>query len=92
MQELDPTWGRVISVWWLLAWRSAVGAVLLGVALGSGFSAVAALANWPADRVQAGGFALGAMGGVLWALIVVRMALKKRYSNFRIGLVPVTTA
>lgn len=92
MQELEPTWGRVLSVWWLVAWRSAVGALLLGAAVGFVFGAIAALQNWPADKIQMVSSVLGGLIGVLWAIVVVRMALKKQYSNFRIALVPVTAA
>src|SRR3974377_1448493 len=27
--KLEPTWDRVIAVWWLMAWRSVVGGLLL---------------------------------------------------------------
>jgi len=33
MHELELSWGRVLSVWWLIAWRGLVGSVLLGAAL-----------------------------------------------------------
>ncbi len=92
MQELDPTWGRVMSVWWLLAWRTMVGAVLLGGAVVFVFGAITALENWPADKIQMVSSVLGAVIGVLWAIVVVRMALKKQYGNYRIALVPVTMA
>ncbi len=92
MQELEPTWGRVMSVWWLLAWRSAAGALLLGSAVGFVFGANAALQNWPADKIQMVSSVLGGLIGLIWAIVVVRMALKKRYGNFRIALVPMTAA
>ncbi len=92
MEELKPTWGRVMSVWWLVAWRSAVGALLLGAVAGGVFGSIAALRNWPADSIQTGALILGGVFGVLWAIVVVGMALKKQYSNFRIALVPVTAA
>ena len=90
MQELEPTWGRVMSVWWLLAWRGMVGAVLIGAAVGFVFGAFAALADWPADKIQSVSTVLGGVIGALWGIVVVRMALKKRYGKFRIALVPVT--
>jgi len=92
MEELEPTWGRVVSVWWLLAWRSMVGAFLLGAVAGGIFGFFAALANWPADSIQTGASILGGVIGVLWAIVVVGMALKKQYGSFRIALVPVTAA
>lgn len=89
MQELDPTWGRVLSVWWLLAWRTMVGAFVLGAIAGGVFGAFAALADWPADKIQSVSAVIGGVIGALWGIVVVGMALKKRYSNFRIALVPV---
>lgn len=92
MQELEPTWGRVLSVWWLLAWRSMVGALLIGAVLGTAFAAFAALRNWPAESIQASGTAITALIGLIWVIVVVRMALKKQYGNFRIALLPMTAA
>ncbi len=92
MQELDPTWGRVMSVWWLLAWRTMVGAVLLGGAVVFVFGAITALADWPADKIQSVSAVLGGVIGALWGIVVVRMALKKQYGDFRIALVPISPA
>ena len=92
MQELNPTWGRVMSVWWLLAWRTMVGAVLLGALTGGVFSVFAALADWPADKIQSVSAVLGGVIGALWGIVVVRMALKKQYGDFRIALVPISLA
>ena len=92
MQELDPTWGRVMSVWWLLAWRTMVGAVLLGGAVVFVFGAITALADWPADKIQSVSAVLGGVIGALWGIVVVRMALKKQYGDFRIALVPISLA
>ena len=92
MQELDPTWGRVMSVWWLLAWRTMVGAILLGALAGGVFGGVAALADWPADKIQSVSAVLVGVIGALWGIVVVSMALKKRYGDFRIALVPISPA
>ncbi len=92
MQELDPTWGRMMSVWWLLAWRTLVGAVLLGALTGGVFGVFAALADWPADKIQSVSAVLVGVIGALWGIVVVRMALKKQYGDFRIALVPISLA
>ncbi len=92
MQELDPTWGRMMSVWWLLAWRTMVGAVLLGALTGGVFGVFAALADWPADKIQSVSAVLVGVIGALWGIVVVRMALKKQYGDFRIALVPISLA
>ena len=33
-KELEPTLGRTLSVWWLLAWRGTLVGALMGAALG----------------------------------------------------------
>jgi ABC-type enterobactin transport system permease subunit len=89
MQELEGTWARILSVWWLMLWRSVVGSVLIGFAAGAVLGLIGALANWPADTVDVAAYVLGLVIGVLWGVVVLCMALKKRYEGFRIALVPV---
>ena len=87
MQELEVTWGRVLSVWWLIVWRGTVGGMALGLV--GGF--VAGFICDVIGHVEWAGLAGGVTGlllGVPWALVVIRMALKKRYADFRIALVP----
>jgi ABC-type Fe3+-siderophore transport system permease subunit len=88
MQELEVTWRRVMGVWWLVAWRSVVGAVLIGAAIGFVIGSVGALAGIPEQSLTILGTAAGAIVGLVWAIVVVRMALRKQYSDFRLALVP----
>jgi hypothetical protein len=88
MQELEITWGRVASVWWLLAWRTLVGAMLLGAAFGFLIGFVGALAGLPQDKITTLSSIVGGIIGLVWGFVVVRMALKKQYSDFRLVLVP----
>jgi hypothetical protein len=88
MQELEITWGRVMSVWWLVAWRSGVGAVLLGAAIGFVIGFIGALAAVPVQTITVLSTAAGAIVGLVWAIVVVRMALRKHYGDFRLALVP----
>lgn len=87
MQELKMTWERVARVWWLIAWRGLLGGWILAVVLafligeagghlGFDFSTVAAIAT-----------TLSSLAGLTWGLLVVKMALKKNYSDFRLALV-----
>jgi xanthosine utilization system XapX-like protein len=95
MQELDVTWGRAFRVWWLLLWRSIVGATLLSFVAGFVFGLIYALLagvfGWPAVGASIGGGVLGVIIGGVWAVLVVRMALNKKYAEFRIVLVPHST-
>lgn len=87
MQELEVTWGRVMSVWWLLAWRSGLGAVLIGAAVGFVIGLVGALAGVSTDTITVLSTIAGAVVGLVWAIVVVRMALRKQYGEFRLALV-----
>jgi hypothetical protein len=87
MQELEPTWKRALSVWWLIVWRTFVGFLLLTIAsillgdllvaiIGDGsetLSVVAAVIVWVLS--------------IVWGVVVVRMALRKTYSDFRLALI-----
>ena len=86
MQELEITWERAMRVWWLIAWRgllvgwiiAVVLAFLIGEAggrLGVDFPTVAAVAT-----------VLSWLAGLAWGLVVVKMALKKNYQDFRMAL------
>ena len=87
MQELDVTWKRVLSVWWLSMWRGLVGGVILGGLFG-GIVGVAAVAAGKPDSAAYWGEIFGIVVGVVWGFFVIKMALRKKYSEFRIVLVP----
>jgi hypothetical protein len=84
MQELEVTWGRVLSVFWLIFWRGMVGAVIIGAVIGFviGFAVglSGAQMNPLVSAIPSG------IAGVVWYLAVIRMALKKQYKDFRIVL------
>jgi hypothetical protein len=90
MQELEVTFGRALSVWWLLLWRGFLGAFVLSFIVGFVFGLVYGILGriygWPVGGAIGGGI-LGAVSSALWGILVVRMALNKRYSEFRIVLV-----
>ena len=88
MQELEPTWPRVLSVWWLISWRGIVGAVLLGAAAGFVLGFVVALLQLPEQIITVGGGVMGGIIGLVWVVVVIRMALRKKYGDFRIALLP----
>jgi len=87
MQELEVTWGRVASVWWLLAWRGVLGGLLIGAAVGFVIGLVGFFAGLSLEAINLLSTVAGAAVGLLWALVVVRMALKKQYGEFRLVLV-----
>ena len=87
MSELEATPRRVLSVWWLLAWRAAAGAGLLG-GIGGIIVGVVTIAIGHREWGPWTSAALGYLLSFPWSFVVVGMALRKRYRNFRIVLVP----
>ena len=87
MQELDPTWRRTLSVWWLVMWRGLLGGTAIGFAIGFVVGAIRMALGIP--QLSQAVPILGAITAGLWFLLVVRMALRKRYKGFRIALVPI---
>ena len=90
MQELEPTFRRAISVWWLIMWRGVVlGLIVAGVpvfVIGLIIGAVGvSLEASPVATGLAG--LVGVSIGVAWHIYVVRMALRKHYAGFRLALV-----
>src|SRR5215469_337191 len=77
MQELDLTWHRTMRMWWFFVWRGFVGGVIICAIAGfPQFSPlVAKVVGYPA--------------GVVWSLFVLRMMVRKKYSDFSLALVPV---
>ncbi|HTT47497.1 MAG TPA: hypothetical protein VMG39_05765 [Pseudolabrys sp.] len=88
MQELEVTWGRTISIWWLFMWRSLLGALVFGFAIGAAIGFFVAILGLPREIITIASPLLGAVIGILWGVMVMRMALRKLYSDFRIVLVP----
>jgi len=87
MQELEPTWGRVTAVCWLMLWRGIVGGTVLGAVMGFIIGLVGALLGFAKAATTLSALA-GVSLGLVWWLFVVRMALRKQYDDFRIALVP----
>jgi hypothetical protein len=86
MQELEATWGRVLSVWWLIAWRGFFGGVVLGF-LGGFIAGFVCGAIGHAEWARSAGVAASLVLGLPWGVAVIRMALLKKYEGFRIALV-----
>ena len=100
--ELEITKRRLLSIWWLIIWRGLVIGVLIGMVVGAivGFIVGVAMAMTmhPLDMAQVQQTARIASLivciplGIVWHLFVLRMALKKRYKDFRIVLMPLDSA
>jgi len=89
--ELEPNLKRTLSVWWLLAWRGTLCGALMGGALGAVVGIVWYALHLSPQHLQVVTGVLGGLVGLAWGFVVLRMALRKTYSGFRIALVPVAT-
>lgn len=88
MEELDTTWDRLLKVWWLFTWRGVVMAAVAGFLAGVVAGVIVGLIGHPEWGKIAGGIA----GLCIWfpvAVVAMRMAFRKQYSDFRIAMLPV---
>ena len=75
------------SVWWLMMWRGTLVGLVVGGTVGIIGGFLIALAGHP-ELGGIGGSIAGLIVGPFWWMLVVHMALKKKYKEFRIALVP----
>jgi hypothetical protein len=87
MQELELTRERVMGVWWLLAWRALLGGWLLAVALAFLLGAAGDRLGLDFPTTAAIVTVISWLAGLTWGFFVVKMALKKKYKDFRLALV-----
>jgi hypothetical protein len=87
MQGLEFTWKRVVAVWWLLTWRGGLGSMLLAVAGGAADGAISGARGAPSIPLTWTLNIITGVLGLIWMVFVVRMALRKRYSDFRLAAV-----
>lgn len=87
--ELEPNLKRTLSVWWLMAWRGTLCGALMGGALGVVIGIVSLAMQWSPQSMQLMATIAGSLVGLAWGVVVLRMALRKKYNGFRIALVPV---
>jgi uncharacterized protein (DUF697 family) len=87
LQEVEITIGRLLRIVWLIAWRGALGGFLLGAIVGFLIGVVMTAQGSPLKLIQLVTGIAGGIVGLIWWIAVLRMALKKQYSDFRIALI-----
>jgi hypothetical protein len=87
MKEVEITWARVASVWWLIVWRGLVGGWILAIIIAFFIGEAGGRLQIPFPVVAAVGTALAWTAGLSWGFFVVKMALEKTYKEFRLALV-----
>jgi hypothetical protein len=76
-----------MRVWWLFVWRTAVGGFVFAFIVGFIAGFLNAVLGKPLEGGVLGAV-LGWVASMIWSTFVIRMALKKHYSDFKIVLVP----
>jgi hypothetical protein len=88
MPGLEVSLGRLLRIYWLFVWRSLLGSLVIGFVLGFIAGFVLGVFGAKTTQIQTVGGALGVIGGAIWSFFCLRMALTKKYRDFRIVLVP----
>jgi len=87
MQELEPDWRRTASVWWLIAWRTFLGGWIMALIIGFVAGEIGARLGLAFQPVALFATVLAWLAALAWGFVVLRMALKKHYKEFRLALV-----
>ena len=81
-------WSSVLKIWWLMTWRATLGSVATGAAIGVVVAIIGLILHWPPVTRTVVIFAIGTLVGLAWRVVAVRMALTKRYADFRLTISP----
>jgi hypothetical protein len=87
MQEVEMTSERVMRVWWLLAWRGLLGGWIIAITLAFLLGAVGGELGLDFPVTATIATVLSSLAGLTWGFFVVKMALEKKYKDFRLALV-----
>jgi len=91
--ELPITARRLLSIFWLCMWRGVLGGAIFGLVsafainVGAAFFGLATGYYLSGQSAASTSAILGGVLGFCWSFFVLKMALKKKYRDFRIALV-----
>jgi len=88
--ELDITWSRTIKVWWAYFWRSliaVIAAVIVGAIVGFILGFIMGAMRVDPDTIQYVASPIGAIIGIGFSIIPMKMILGKDFGQFRLVLV-----
>jgi multisubunit Na+/H+ antiporter MnhE subunit len=87
VQEVEITIGRLLRIIWLFIWRGALGGLLIGAVVGAVIGFVMGALGGTREHVRIVTGIAGVAVGAIWHVLVLKMALEKRYRDFRIALI-----
>ncbi len=87
MEAVELSWGNVLKIWWAWAWRSMLGALVIGFFLGFMAGFIGAALKYDSKPFIVPANILGFFIGLGWSICCLRWALKKTYRNFRVALI-----
>jgi hypothetical protein len=86
MQELQITWPRIISVWWLIVWRISIGSMIISVVINTFIYSIDAMLHLSTTSHIFISVIISLPIQAAWSIIVVRMAMKRKYGKFSLML------
>ena len=86
-REMKPNWSVVLRVWWLFVWRGSAMAAIAGLVWGIVIGIIGTLLGVDPHVRSAISGVTGFLSGIVLSIVAMRMALLKRYGNFRLAIV-----
>ena len=83
----EITWTNVLKIWWAWFWRATLGGLVTGAGLGFVIGVIGGVMGADENSITAGVTPIALLGGFVWGIVALRMALTKRYGDFHIVLV-----
>jgi membrane associated rhomboid family serine protease len=87
MHEVEFTTGRLLRMYWLFVWRGVIGGLVIGAVIGFVIGFVMGATGFTKAQIAFVTSIAGVIVGAVWSVVVLKMLLKKQYSDFRIALI-----
>lgn len=85
-QNIEPTWGMALKIWWWIGWRSLLTAILGAIILGFIVGIVLGLAGMNSAAIQIIGGLLGGVLGIGVNVYFTKKIIGKKFKNFSVVL------
>ena len=86
-QITQATMWDALRIWWAWIWRSILGSMVIGIAIGMIGGIFAGILGIAKENAVVFIMPLGFLGGIFVGIWVLRYALNKKYGDFRIVIV-----